>query len=97
MEDSAQQRWNGAVRGAIRNIAAKPDDMTRRGWSSFADTRQITFFKNNRRGSAVQTFSRGSVSAKMAIRSAAICTSVTFGFTNQRDGDFSIGDAGLIV
>ena len=26
-------------------LAAKPDDMTRRGWSSFADTRQITFLK----------------------------------------------------
>ena len=31
MEDSAQRRWSGAVRGAIRDIAAEPDDMTRRG------------------------------------------------------------------
>ncbi len=46
-------------------------------------------FKNNRRGSAVQTFSCGSVSAEMAIRSASAGTSTTLGFTNQRDGDFS--------
>lgn len=46
-------------------------------------------FKNNRRGSATQAFSRGSVSAEMAIRSASAGTSTTLGFTNQRDGDFS--------
>lgn len=46
-------------------------------------------FKNNRRGSANQTFSCGSVSAEMAIRSASTGTSATLGFTNQRDGDFS--------
>ena len=46
-------------------------------------------FKHNRRGSADQTFSRGSVSAEMAIRSASAGTSTTLGFTNQRDGDFS--------
>jgi len=46
-------------------------------------------FKNNRRGSAVQTFSCGSVSAEMPIRSASAGTSATLGFTNQRDGDFS--------
>jgi hypothetical protein len=45
VEDSAQRRWNGAVRCAIRDIAAKPDDITRRGWSSFADTRQFNFSK----------------------------------------------------
>lgn len=45
MEDSAQRRWSVAVRCAIRDIAAEPDNMTRRGWSSFADTRQITFLK----------------------------------------------------
>jgi hypothetical protein len=38
-------RRSGAVRCAIRNIAAKPDNMTRRGWSSFADTRQLSFPK----------------------------------------------------
>jgi hypothetical protein len=46
-------------------------------------------FKNNRRGSAHQTFSCGSVSAEMAIRSASAGTSTTLGITNQRDGDFS--------
>ena len=46
-------------------------------------------FKNNQRGSAVQTFSCASVSAEMAIRSAVAGTSATLGFTNQRDGDFS--------
>jgi len=35
----------GAVRGAIRDITAKQDNETRRGWSSFADTRHITFSK----------------------------------------------------
>jgi hypothetical protein len=38
-------------------------------------------FKNNRRGSAIQIFSRGSVSAEMAIRSAATGISTTLGFT----------------
>jgi hypothetical protein len=46
-------------------------------------------FKNNRRGSAAQTFSCGSVSAEMPIRSASAGTSTTLGITNQRDGDFS--------
>jgi hypothetical protein len=46
-------------------------------------------FKKNQRGSAVQTFSCGSVLAEMAIRSASAGTSATLGFTNQREGDFS--------
>ncbi len=46
-------------------------------------------FKNNRLGSANQTFSCGSVSAEMAIRSASAGTSTTLVFANQRDGDFS--------
>jgi hypothetical protein len=39
------QSRSGAVRCAIRDTAAKPDDMTQRGWSSFADTRHSTFSK----------------------------------------------------
>jgi len=38
-------------------------------------------FKHNRRGSPDQVFSRGSVSAEMAIRSASAGTSTTSGFT----------------
>jgi hypothetical protein len=37
------RRRSEAVRGAIRDITAKQDNETQRGWSSFADTRQITF------------------------------------------------------
>jgi len=52
-------------------------------------------FKNNRRGSANQTFSCGSVSAEMSIRWASAGTPTTHRFTNQRDGDFSnTGNAG---
>ncbi len=86
MEDSAQRRWSGAVRGAIRDIGGGAGLKMQRGWSSFADTRQIIFFQNNRRGSAIQIFSRGSVSAEMAIRSAARGSSTNFGF---KEGDLS--------
>jgi hypothetical protein len=34
-----------ASRCAIRDITAKQENETRRGWSSFADTRHITFSK----------------------------------------------------
>jgi len=49
---------NGAVRGAIRNIAAKPDYMTQRRWISFADTRQITISKQSARISGSGILSR---------------------------------------
>jgi hypothetical protein len=86
---SAQSRRSGAVRGAIRNIAAKPDYMTRRRWISFADTRQITFSKQSARISGSGILSRHSVSAEMTIRWASVGTSTTHRFTNQCDGDFS--------
>jgi len=80
VEDSAQRRWSGAVRGAIRDIAAKPDARCSAGGAA-SRTRGKLSFKNNRRGSAIQIFSRGSVSAEMAIRSAATDISTTLGFT----------------
>jgi hypothetical protein len=94
VEDSAQRRWSGAVRGAIRDIAAKPDARCSAGGAASRTHGRLSF-KNNRRGSAIQIFSRGSVSAVMAIRSASTGTSTTRRFTNQRDGDFSnTGNAG---
>jgi hypothetical protein len=45
-------------------------------------------FKHNRRGSEVQTFSRGNMSAEMSIRSVSVGTSTAVRFTNQRDGFF---------
>ena len=60
-----------------------------RGWSSFADTRQITFSNTIGEDQRIRLFFRGSVSAEMAIRSASAGISTTLGFTNQRDGDFS--------
>jgi hypothetical protein len=52
------QSRSGAVIGAIRDIAAKPDNMTRRGWSSFADTRQITFSNTIGEDQRIRIFQR---------------------------------------
>ncbi len=81
---------DGAKRfaGPFVTIAAEPDSDATRVEQLRGHTADH-LFKHKRRGSADQTFSRGSVSAEMAIRSASAGTSTTLGFTNQRDGDFS--------
>jgi len=81
---------DGAKRfeGPFVTTAAEPDEDAARVEQLRGHTADH-LFKHNRRGSADQTFSRGSVSAEMAIRSASTGTSTTLGFTNQRDGGFS--------
>ena len=73
MEDSAQRRWSGAVRGAIRDIAAKPDDMTRRGGAASRTHGSSAFQKQSARISGLDFFSR-SVSAEMGNRTTATGT-----------------------
>jgi len=66
--------------GPFVTIAAEPDEDEARGEQLRGHTADH-LFKKNRRGSAIQTFSRGSVSAEMAIRSASAGTSTTHGFS----------------
>jgi hypothetical protein len=80
VEDSAQRRWSGAVRGAIRDIAAEPDEDAARV-EQLRGHAADHLFKHNWRGSPDQAFSRGSVSAEMAIRSAARGISMTHEFS----------------
>jgi hypothetical protein len=72
---------DGAKRfaGPFVTIAAEPDEDAARVEQLRGHTADH-LFKNNRRGSAIQTFSRGSVSAEMAIRSADACISTSLGF-----------------
>ena len=74
--------------GPFVTIAAEPDEDAARVEQLRGHTADH-LFKHNQRGASNQTFSCGSVSAEMAIRSASAGTSTTLGFTNQRDGDFS--------
>jgi hypothetical protein len=58
VEDSAQLRWSGAVRGAIRDIAAEPDDMTRRGGAASRTHGSSAFQKQSARIIESDFFSR---------------------------------------
>ena len=82
-----RRNGGGAERFVVpfATIAAKPDEDAARMEQVRGHTADH-LFKNNRPGSANQTFSCGSVSAEMAIRSAARGTSTNFGF---KEGDLS--------